>query len=260
MQDQTDQILIPEKREIDDGKREPRGEDLRIFIWSILLWLFRRKNGQRGPQEIAANGEVTQADIDAINDGMRAQGVDAEPIKAQPKDPAAEIIELRLKLKEAGYHPIPVNGKAPCIDEWQKQIDVSDEVIKSWKPGFDAYGRPCDFNIGLLTIKTPTFDSDIRNAEAADAVEQLARETFSGCGKILKRIGAAPKFAIPFAPKPHSKRSPPVWSHRMARKRGLSFSAMGNSLSPSASTLIHTNNTGGMAKVSLDRCGTMSCR
>ena len=112
----------------------------------------------------------------------------------------ARIVEHRLMLKAAGYHPIPVNGKAPAFPEWQQQIDVSDETIKSekWKPGFDEHGMPCDFNTGLLTIKTPTFDSDIRHAEAAAAVEKLAREKFADRGRIMTRIGAAPKFAIPF--------------------------------------------------------------
>ena len=91
-------------------------------------------------------------------------------------------------LKRAGYHPIPVNGKIPVIDEWEQQIDASDEVIKGW--------GPC--NTGLLTKYTPTLDCDILNAEAVAAVEKLTHEKFSERGCILTRTGLAPKIAIPF--------------------------------------------------------------
>ena len=51
---------------------------------------------------------------------------------------------------------------------------------------------------GILTKFVPTFDGDILNAEAAAAVEKLVRKRIGKRGKILKRIGLAPKFAIPF--------------------------------------------------------------
>jgi hypothetical protein len=101
-----------------------------------------------------------------------------------------EITAHRLKLKEAGYHPIPIPAyeKYPVLDGWPQLIDVSDEVIKGWGPG----------NTGILTKYTPTLDCDILNAEAVAAVEKMAREKFAERGCILARTGLPPKLAIPF--------------------------------------------------------------
>lgn len=44
----------------------------------------------------------------------------------------------------------------------------------------------------------PTFDIDVLNPEASEAVEVLVRERFEERGHILVRIGLAPKRAIPF--------------------------------------------------------------
>jgi hypothetical protein len=44
----------------------------------------------------------------------------------------------------------------------------------------------------------PTFDIDIRDPEAAAAVEELVRQRFDERGTVLVRIGNAPKRAIPF--------------------------------------------------------------
>ena len=44
----------------------------------------------------------------------------------------------------------------------------------------------------------PTIDIDIYNPEAAKAAEALVRERFERSGKVLVRVGNAPKCAIPF--------------------------------------------------------------
>ena len=41
-------------------------------------------------------------------------------------------------------------------------------------------------------------DIDIKDAAAADAAERLVRDQFGDTGKILTRVGSAPKRAIPF--------------------------------------------------------------
>lgn len=111
-------------------------------------------------------------------------------VEAQAHAALDGVTAHRLKLKEAGYHPIPVNGKKPAFEkEWQKQIDASEEDIKGW----GIYT-----GTGILTKYTPTLDCDILNAEACAAVEKLAREKFAERGCVLTRTGLPPKIAIPF--------------------------------------------------------------
>lgn len=102
---------------------------------------------------------------------------------------------LRLKLQEEGYAPIPVNGKIPPLDGWQKKLDVSHDEIISWDTNpKTSKGK----NTGLLAERTPGLDIDILNADAADAVEQMVRDRFEERGCILARIGSPPKRLIPF--------------------------------------------------------------
>jgi hypothetical protein len=97
----------------------------------------------------------------------------------------------RQKLLAAGYLPLPVNGKAPPMNGWQ-DIKATAAIINSWESRYaDA------FSTGLLTETTPAIDIDIMHAEAAAAVEALAREHFGERGDyILIRFGKAPKRAI----------------------------------------------------------------
>jgi hypothetical protein len=99
---------------------------------------------------------------------------------------------LRKRLKAAGYSPIPVTGKIPSGREWQDKLNVTDQEIENWS-------RWAGLNTGVITTRTPAFDIDIKsNAEAASAVEQLARQQFAGKGKFLVRVGLPPKRLIPF--------------------------------------------------------------
>ena len=50
----------------------------------------------------------------------------------------------------------------------------------------------------MLTALAPVLDIDVKDAAAAESAEQLVRERFGDSGKILIRIGNAPKRAIPF--------------------------------------------------------------
>ena len=103
------------------------------------------------------------------------------------------VTSLRVMLQDAGFSPIPVMGKKPVIEDWPNKLDVSREEIFSWEIEF-----PDVNNTGILTQNTPTFDCDILSPVAAAAVEKLLRERFGKTGRILKRTGMAPKFAIPF--------------------------------------------------------------
>jgi hypothetical protein len=100
---------------------------------------------------------------------------------------------FRLALLSAGYHPIPVNGKAPRLDGWQKLTDATREDIVGW-----TTQRRHETNTGVLTRGTPALDVDISDQAAADAVERLVRDRFADCGVLLTRFGKAPKRAIPF--------------------------------------------------------------
>ena len=105
---------------------------------------------------------------------------------------------FRKQLRSAGYDPLPIIGKMPPLDEWQTKINASDDEIDSW----DKLSKTKKAkSTGLLTQRMPTLDVDIKIPEAAIAVEQLIRERFDGLGKILVRVGNAPKRAIPFTTK-----------------------------------------------------------
>jgi hypothetical protein len=99
--------------------------------------------------------------------------------------------ELRLLLTRAGFEVIPLVGKKPVLDGWQKRGPAAEFEIRMWDT-FEAAT-----NTGILTAWTPVLDIDILDPEAAEAVEQLVSERFDG-QNVLCRIGQAPKRAIPF--------------------------------------------------------------
>jgi len=101
--------------------------------------------------------------------------------------------ETRLRLKAAGFSPIPAMGKRPLLKEWQKQIDTSEEEIRSWSMNLRT-----STNTGVLARDTPALDIDILDAEAVAAAVRLVEERFGSRGGILTRTGLAPKMLIPF--------------------------------------------------------------
>ena len=105
----------------------------------------------------------------------------------------ATVLEVRQALVDHGYVPIPVIGKAPPIQRWQKIENVSRSMLEAWGRNW-----PNANNTGILTKHTPTLDADILNELAAIAIEELLRDRFEERGCILPRIGKAPKRAIPF--------------------------------------------------------------
>jgi hypothetical protein len=99
------------------------------------------------------------------------------------------LTQQRVRLRDTGFAPIPVAGKKPVPEEWQKKTTVTDNEIETWS-GYKS--------TGLITRLMPALDVDIYNPEAAKAVEELVRQHFEGRGKVLVRVGNAPKRAIPF--------------------------------------------------------------
>ena len=102
-------------------------------------------------------------------------------------DPA----DIRCALLAAGFSPLPLRGKKPAFDEWQKKLETNDEEIQLWNL---IYANAT--NTGILTKFTPAIDIDIMVPDAAAAVEDLAREWFGESGDILARFGEAPKRAV----------------------------------------------------------------
>lgn len=114
-----------------------------------------------------------------------ANNKDARGSKPTPDGLTAQ----RKRLRDVGFAPIPVVGKKPVPEEWQKKTTATDTEIDTWS-GYK--------NTGLITRLMPALDVDIYNPEAAQAVEELVRERFRARGKVLVRIGEEPKRAIPF--------------------------------------------------------------
>ncbi len=102
-------------------------------------------------------------------------------------DPA----DIRRALLAAGFSPIPTRGKKPAFDEWQKNLETNDAEIQLWSSMW-----PDATNTGILTKFTPAIDIDIMVADAAAAIEELAREQFAEHGDILVQFGNAPKRAM----------------------------------------------------------------
>jgi hypothetical protein len=82
------------------------------------------------------------------------------------KSPRDALTEQRIRLRHAGFAPIPVSGKKPAVLEWQLKTDVADAEIETWRQHKGT---------GLLTCLMPALDIDIYNREAAEAVEELVR-------------------------------------------------------------------------------------
>ena len=86
------------------------------------------------------------------------------------------IIEVRFAMVTNGYTSIiPVIGKKPVLDQWQKTRNVSREMLETW-----SLNCPRANNTGILTRLVPTLDLDLLQENAAIAAENLVRERFDG--------------------------------------------------------------------------------
>lgn len=98
---------------------------------------------------------------------------------------------IRARLCANGYSPIPLRGKVPVLLKWQEHTSTNSEEIVLWRTMYPDAG-----NTGILTARHPTIDADLSIVEAAEAIEELARDWFGERGPILTRIGKWPKRAI----------------------------------------------------------------
>jgi hypothetical protein len=101
--------------------------------------------------------------------------------------------EVRLRLVQHGYQPLPVNGKIPALVRWQKRTGTSSGDIEIW-----ARTYPGSANTSILCSTVPVLDIDVLDPDAAAAVEAVVRERFEGRGAICVRFGQPPKRAIFF--------------------------------------------------------------
>jgi hypothetical protein len=108
--------------------------------------------------------------------------------------PAASEIEVataeRKLLLMNGYCPIPAIGKRPSLKEWQNLI-VSEADIDAWQST-----HPTSINTGILCGSVSAVDIDIRDPEAAAAVEAMLWDLLGT--RSLIRFGMAPKRAAIF--------------------------------------------------------------
>jgi hypothetical protein len=101
---------------------------------------------------------------------------------------SASITEIRIALRAHGFHPLPAEGKAVYMKGWSGKFDSNDQEVALWERMY-----PLAHNTGILCRYTPAIDIDITNPDAAEALEDLVRETFEERGYVLPRIGQAPK-------------------------------------------------------------------
>jgi Bifunctional DNA primase/polymerase, N-terminal len=102
-------------------------------------------------------------------------------------------MQRRHELRTRGYMPIPLFGKVPPLKNWSGLSVISADNIRLWSQIW-----PDAANTGCLTRNLPTLDLDILNEEAARACEALIERHCEDRGRVLVRIGKAPKRAILF--------------------------------------------------------------
>src|SRR5262245_33782837 len=83
--------------------------------------------------------------------------IGARPAMTDPAD-------IRRALLAAGFSPLPLRGKKPAFDGWQKKLETNDEEIRLWDSMW-----PDATNTGILTKFTPAIDIDIMVPDAAAA-------------------------------------------------------------------------------------------
>ena len=114
---------------------------------------------------------------------------------------------VRLAMVKGGYQPIPLNGKRPLFDGWQNTV-ADDAMVRSWETS-----RPGDRNTGSLTRSVTAIDIDILDLKGVEIIDSLVRRRFAGKGKLLRRVGLAPKCAFLFrTDEPFKKLLLPIWA------------------------------------------------
>ena len=99
------------------------------------------------------------------------------------------VTAYRKQLLASGYSPVPVNGKAIHLSNWQN-IRATPAIIKT-----SATTRADHLNTGVLCRDTPFVDIDVTVEEVAEEIEALFEDAIENSAV---RIGQPPKRAMPF--------------------------------------------------------------
>ena len=132
--------------------------------------------------------------------------------------------EVRSRLIENGYVPVPCDGKNAKSAHWERcTLETARTALTMW-----ARDYPNASNTGMLCVTAPTLDIDVLDAEAVDAAVILVQERFADRGKILLRYGHRPKVGIPFqTDMPFKKISVPLTAPDGDTNQKIEFLAMG---------------------------------
>jgi hypothetical protein len=104
-----------------------------------------------------------------------------------PQPNKADIISLRLKLRENGYCPVPVIGKAPPLPGWQNICKTAAEYeIRRWSRDI-----PDAVSTGILGGLVIGVDIDVLIPELAERIAFKCKQILGHTP--LRRVGQAPK-------------------------------------------------------------------
>jgi hypothetical protein len=118
---------------------------------------------------------------------------DEEFVALPPHETTWQVLDrvtrYRKQLLEAGYAPVPVNGKRVHLDDWTN-IRATPAIIDTW-----AITRADHLNTGILCRDCPCIDIDVAVEEVAEEIEALFELELESSAV---RFGRPPKRAIPF--------------------------------------------------------------
>ena len=117
----------------------------------------------------------------------------------------SDLTERRLQIRANEFSPAPLAGKHRLPPGWPSLYRANAETVASWE---DLY--PALTNTAALTRDTPALDTDIYDPEAADAIGELVRDRYDGCGTLLTRLAARPSAHFCSGRLGHSARSLPA--------------------------------------------------
>ena len=125
----------------------------------------------------------------------------------------AEVIARRRAMIDRGFLPIPLYGnKNPALKGWPDVVADEKMILR---PYWQKW-----INTGIITKKTPVIDVDIGDEVAAKEIEALIHQRYGSNGKVLRRVGKPPKFAVPFkTDEPFKKKFLSVWPPGMAKPK-----------------------------------------
>ena len=129
----------------------------------------------------------------------------------------------RKRLLQAGYLPLPTEGKKPPIPGWQNLVPDEAEIDR-W---FHQY--PAAFNTGVLTRTTPAVDIDVYDPDVAQTIEAMLWDQMGTRGMV--RFGQAPKRAALFRTEtPFAKITTPVFMSPTGRRHRVEVLCSGQQI------------------------------